>query len=424
MRIGFVGLSHLGLVSSIGSASKGVEVIGFDANELLVTDLTAGILPIEELDLASLFKSNRTNIEFTSDFTRISECELIYIASDVTTDAHGYSNLDDIEVLITSVSSFVKKEACVVILSQVSPGFCRKIQAKLNLNLVYQVETLVFGNAVERFLSPERFIVGMLSSSSSLNKCHQEFLKLFQCQILAMSYESAELAKIAINVFLASSITTTNTLCELAEKLGADWDDISNSLRLDRRIGMNAYVTPGLGLSGGNIERDLRTTTKLASGLGTENSFIQSIEQNSRHRKLWPYRIIQDQFELEQKMLKIAIWGLAYKKNTNSIKNSPAINNMKMLASSCIFNVFDPIAELPDSVELPAVVFSKILDSLNDVDALIIFNDSKIFSDVPISEIGKRMKGNLIIDPFGMLTMNSENRFNYYKLGKIERKFT
>ena len=109
MRIGFVGLSHLGLVSSIGSASKGVKIIGFDANELLVKDLTAGILPIEELGLASLFKSNRTNIEFTSDFTRISECELIYIASDVTTDAYGYSNLDDIEVLITSVSSFVKK---------------------------------------------------------------------------------------------------------------------------------------------------------------------------------------------------------------------------------------------------------------------------------------------------------------------------
>jgi UDPglucose 6-dehydrogenase len=213
-------------------------------------------------------------------------------------------------------------------------------------------------------------------------------------------------------------------LCELAEKLGADWDDISNSLRLDRRIGMNAYVTPGLGLSGGNIERDLRTTTKLANGLGTKNSFIQSIEQNSRHRKLWPFRIIQDQFDLEQKMLKIAIWGLAYKKNTNSIKNSPAINNMKMLASSCIFNVFDPIADLPESVELPAFVFSKILDSLNDVDALIIFNDSNIFSDVPISEISKRMKGNLIIDPFGMLTMNSENRFNYFKLGKIERKFT
>jgi len=418
MKIGFVGMSHLGIISCVGSASKNFKVIGFDGNLELVKTLEAGNFPIDEPNLVTLFESNREKIEFTSNLSRVSECDLIYISLDVATDDNGLSSLDGIEDLISSVSSFINKDSYIVILSQVPPGFSRKIQNKLNVNLAYQVETLVFGNALERFLAPERFIVGLASSDYILNSAHKEFLELFECKILTMSYESAELAKISINVFLASSITSTNTLCELAEKLGADWGAIKSSLQFDRRIGEFGYVEPGLGISGGNIERDIRTANDLAKEYETESSILESIEQNSRHRKLWPSRIIVEKFDLTQKNWKIAIWGLAYKKGTHSIKNSPAVDNMKVLSLSCTFNLFDSMARLPESNDLPVLKFSNILDTLNGADALIIFNDSSIFANVSSAEIRKRMNGNLVIDPFNVLDITSDYGFDYFTLGK------
>ena len=132
---------------------------------------------------------------------------------------------------------------------------------------------------------------------------------------------------------------------------------------------------------------------------------------------MWPSRIIERKFDLSKKNLRIAIWGLTYKKETNSIKNSPALENMKRLSSSCTFHVFDPIVKLPDLFDLPVKVYSEILDTLYGADALIIFNNSQIFSSVLASEIKKRLKGNLVIDPFGTINIDSQNGIDYIKLG-------
>ena len=123
----------------------------------------------------------------------------------------------------------------------------------------YQVETLIFGAAVKRAMEPERFIVGALDPSAALPESYASFLKAFGCPVLVMRLESAELAKIAINFFLVSTVCTTNTLAELCESIGADWGEIAPALRLDRRIGPHAYLKPGLGIAGGNLERDLVT---------------------------------------------------------------------------------------------------------------------------------------------------------------------
>src|SRR5439155_15766795 len=133
------------------------------------------------------------------------------------------------------------------------------------IQLHYQVETLIFGRAVERALFPERFMVGCADPGQPLPQGFDEPLAAFKCPILPMLYESAELAKIAINIFLVASVTATNTLAEVCERIGADWGEIAPALRLDKRIGSSAYLSPGLGLSGGNLERDLATVLGLAS---------------------------------------------------------------------------------------------------------------------------------------------------------------
>jgi UDPglucose 6-dehydrogenase len=234
-----------------------------------------------------------------------------------------------------------------------------------------------------------------------------------------MSFESAELAKISINIFLASTITTTNILSELAGHLQADWRAIKKALSLDRRIGKYSYLEPGLGISGGNIERDLMSAGKLLDKFEVGGSFIKSIQTNSQFRKLWPSRLIKEKLDSPTKNWKIAIWGLAYKKNTNSTKNSPAIANMQALSLNCSFNVFDPELVIQEYDGLSLTVFANILDSINNVDALIIFNDSSYFSEVSVDEMIKRMSGNLVIDPLGVLNINQSKKLDYHSFGNI-----
>src|SRR4029078_8790702 len=129
---------------------------------------------------------------------------------------------------------------------------------------------LVFGRAVERALYPERFIVGCPDPSAPLPDAFSAFLKLFGCPMLTMRLESAELTKIAINCFLVASVSTANTLAELCEGIGADWSEMVPGLLLDKRIGQHAYLTAGLGIAGGNLERDLATVIRYADKVGSE----------------------------------------------------------------------------------------------------------------------------------------------------------
>jgi UDPglucose 6-dehydrogenase len=420
MIIGFIGMSHLGLVSTIGAASKGFSVIGFDEDKDLISNLVNSKIPIEEPNLFYNYESNKSNIKFTSNYKKISECDLIYIAKDVKLNREGFSDLSEIEKLIADTKKFVRNDSCLVILSQVSPGFTRNMRKKFNVNIIYQVETLVFGNALERYLNPERFILGLDDPSQTIHSSLKFYLSSFNCKILTMSFESAELAKISINVFLAASITATNSMCALAEKIGANWQDIKKSLILDRRIGTHSYVQPGLGISGGNIERDIITSLMLSNELGTDSSLFEAIQFNSDSRKLWPSKIIEKKFDLNKVQLSVAVWGLAYKKDTHSIKNSPAIENIRKLSNNCTFKAFDPIVKLPKLNEVRIQEFTEILDSLNGVDVLIIFNDSNAFREISVSQIEQRMKGNLVIDPFGVVDISSRNGLELIGLGMPE----
>ena len=250
--IGFAGLTHLGIVSSVAAAAKGYDVIGFHEDAALVSKLNKADFPIQEPQLSELFLENRERITFSVDVSDLSKCQVIYISIDIPTNEKGESDLEPIKKIIGQVSKVLNPAVCLVILSQVSPGFTRQIALDHN-RLFYQVETLIFGRAVERAMYPERFIVGCCNPSLPLPEHLNKFLNTFQCPILPMRYESAELAKISINICLVASISAANTLAEICEKIGADWSEISPALRLDRRIGQHSYIVPGLGDAGDRL---------------------------------------------------------------------------------------------------------------------------------------------------------------------------
>ena len=177
-----------------------------------------------------------------------------------------------------------------------------------------------------------------------------------------MRYESAELAKISINMCLVASVTVANTLAELCENIGADWSEIAPALKLDRRIGQYSYLAPGLGIAGGNLERDLATVERLAAERATNSSIVHAFFHNSRHRRGWAVRTIRAALLASKPEATIAVWGLAYKENTHSIKNSPSVATIAQLEGVGI-RVHDP--SVPDSTigHLKVKRFSDPLDS-------------------------------------------------------------
>ena len=426
--IGYVGLSHLGLVSSITAASKGFKVLAFDRNAQLCLDLDMGNMPIAEPGLVELLNDNRNAIEFTHDPMRLSECSLVYISLDIETGDSGESDLSNIQALITLVLAYLSKDATMVILSQVPPGFHNSLlnnirlePEKSGLSLYHQVETLIFGRAVERALMPERIIIGCDDPNSPLPEVYARFLRSFDVPLHVMTYGSAELTKAAINICLVSSISATNTLAEICEVIGADWSEVVPALRSDRRIGSFAYLTPGLGLSGGNLERDVATILNLASENGTNSAVIEAYLDNSFHCQGWAFRNLRSHVLDFVEDPVVGIWGLAYKPDTDSVKNSPALALIDSLEGYSI-KVFDPQASLSGTNHEKINQVGSCLESCKGCDVLVIMTAWPVFSEINLNEVVNAMTGNVIIDPFGVVDRRECQALGikHYQLGKSE----
>jgi len=420
--IGFIGLSHLGLNYSLATAAKGFDVVAYDPNVIVTARCAAGEFPIEEAGFTELFAQHRDRIRYTSDETALAECELVFYSLDVRTNDRNESDPGPVTALIRATAPKLSPGTTAVVLSQVAPGYTRQLRMELRdvsaADLYYQVETLIFGRAVERAMQPERFIVGAEETARSLPAPFQAWHAAFKCPVLVMGLESAELAKIAINFFLVSTVATTNTLAEICEAIGADWNEIVPALRLDQRIGPHAYLKPGLGIAGGNLERDLVTVQSLAARHGTEAGIVTAWQRNSRHRRDWAIREIQRAFPTKDHQAVLAVWGFAYKPDTQSTKNSPSLELMRALRGHRI-HAHDPVAQI-DAAEFPHVtIFSSPLAAAEGADALLVMTPWSSYASLPVKELRKLLRGRVIIDPYGILdeTQCRDLGFEYHRLG-------
>jgi UDPglucose 6-dehydrogenase len=400
--VGFAGMTHLGLVSASALAGRGFEVVCFDSDQALIGRLARRDWPVLEPGLDALICANGARQRFTSTRDELSFCDLVYVAPDVPTDEQGKIELSGLTALIRDVAAVMSSESLLVVLSQVPPGYTRGLDLWPPERLFYQVETLVFGQAVERAMRPERIIVGCADPSTHLEPRYRAVLEAFGCPVMPMRYESAELAKISINCCLVSSVTVSNTLAELCERIGADWSEIAPALRLDRRIGAYAYLSPGLGIAGGNLERDLATIQSLSEAYGTDSGLITAALRNSRYRRDWPLRQLHARVLSRVAEPVIAVLGVTYKENTHSIKNSPAVALIEQLRG-CRITVFDP-AVRPSSQWHPRMtVADDPLACCDDADALAIMTPWPQFRLLRPSEVGERMRGRVVVDPTSVL---------------------
>ncbi len=414
MNISFFGLSHLGLNYLAASASKGFKVVGYDENKNLIKKLQLKKKIFQEPLLFENLKKFKKNITFTNNINDLKKSKIIFISSDVETNKHGKSDVKKIKKNISTIKSKFKNKN-LIILSQVKPGFTSNLIWNKS-KLFYQVETLVFGEAFKRALNPERIILGVDKTLKKINAEVQKFYRRFNCPIIKTDYNTAEIIKISINLYLISSISTTNLLSSIVKKINGNWPDLESALRLDKRIGKYAYLKPGLGISGGNLERDLFNISGISKQKGISNELFEIFKKNSINQKLWPYKIYRRYFK-KVKGIKLGILGLAYKKNTNSIKNSPSLELIKKIKKNKVF-IYDPIVKKIRK-QKNVIISKNTKEVINNTDILFIMTPWDEFKKIDINII-KKSKIKKIVDPFGLLLFRKNffinNKIKYYSL--------
>ncbi len=399
--IGFAGLTHLGLNMAAAAAARGFRVAGFHADADYVAAIDAGDLPVSEAGLDDLVAANRERLTFSADPGVLAGCDMVYISVDVPTDGQGRSDLTPIRGIIDQIDPALLPDALMVVLCQVPPGFTRALNRDPRY-LYYQVETLIFGRAVDRALNPERFIVGCDDPARPLDPRLGDHLAAYGCPVLPMRYESAELAKIAINMCLVASIGAANMMAEICEQVGGDWSEIVPALRLDKRIGEFSYIQPGLGLAGGNLERDIATVIDLANRHGTDAGIARSWVANSERRRDWCLDVLKHEVLASIPGAAVAILGLAYKEGTHSIKNSPALGLLQQIKAGKVV-VHDPLVSARHS-GLDFRQAATPLDAVKGADAVALMTAWPDYRSIDPADLAVRMRGRTVIDPFKLLS--------------------
>ena len=409
------GVSHLGIVYGTAWASFGVPVIAVDTDADAVARLARLDPPVREPGLPELLERSRPYQTFTTDFSQLAACPLVIVARDVPTDDENRSDLAAVEALIDRVIPHLRNDVVLVVMSQVPPGFNRALaqrvrerRAGLRFSLYYWVETLVFGNAVQRALEPERLIVGCADPSAPISPIFREGLERFGCPIVRMGYASAELTKTAINIYLIGSVTYANAMADLCEAVGADWSEMVPALRLDRRIGPHAYIRPSLGVAGGNLERDLVTLRRLGAAHDVETPYLDALAVANAERFDWVHRKLWEHVLARSPSATVALWGLTYKKDTRSTKNSPALRLLAEIDPRVTVRAWDPAVGLAEvraaGVDAPLTVVDSMEEALDGADALFVMNDWDVWSAADVQQLRTRLRRPLVVDTVGALS--------------------
>jgi UDPglucose 6-dehydrogenase len=392
-RVGVVGPSHLGVVWSAVLAEKGHKV----------TYLKSTRFEVYEPQLKDLIEKNinNGNLEYNNQYSMLEDCDIVYLGWDTPTDIYNNIQLDLLQRVIDAIIPHLHDKAILVIQSQVPPGFCRTINFDKE-RLAHQVDTLIYGKSIERALNPDLMIIGTNDGTYPATEEFMNYYGLvnsFSVKCFQLNFEEAEIFKLAMNANLAAQIAVTNTMAELCTTMGANWDWVAECLAYDKRIG--SYTRSGLGIGGGHMTRDLATIEALSRKNGFNADIITSAIYSSKHMHYWALRQLKKWFGPNPEDLEIAIWGLSYKPNTDSIKDSPAIITINELPA-CKFLAHDPQVNYTKTKFI--VTVDDPLDAIDEhTSALLIMTEHDEYKKISAAEIKGRMPNALILDPYKVL---------------------
>ncbi len=423
MKICIIGTGYVGLVSGTCLSDFGLEVTCVDKDSEKIKGLNSDKIPIYEPNLADLIVKNVAagRLSFTTDLkTAVEQSEAIFIAVGTPPNHDGSADLSQIEAVAKEVARYINEYKVIINKSTVPVGTAHRIKEIINKNVIARSEAtrqsqptlkpfpfdvvsnpefLREGSAVYDFTHPDKIVIG--TTSNRALKIMQEIyrpLYLINTPFVVTNPETAELIKYACNSFLATKITFINEIANLCDKVGADVHQIAKAMGLDGRIS-SKFLHPGPGYGGSCFPKDTRALCSIAKSVGYEFKSLNAvILVNIRQRELMVEKIKRLVGELRGKQ--IGILGLAFKQNTDDIRESSSIDIIKILLSEgAKVKCFDPLAMDNTKKILPNITYCENeYDAAEGSDALVIATEWNQFRNLDLKQIKRLLKSPILVD--------------------------
>lgn len=415
MNIAIVGTGYVGLVSGTCFAEMGVNVTCVDVNEQKIKALLDGNIPIYEpgLDEMVLRNYREGRLNFTTDLTTcLDSVEIVFSAVGTPPDEDGSADLQYVLAVARTFGQNIKKYTVLVTKSTVPVGTARKVKQtiqeeldKRGANIPFDVasnpEFLKEGAAIKDFMSPDRVVVGVESDKARelLSKLYRPLL-LNNFRVIFTDIPSAEMIKYAANSMLATRISFMNDIANLCELVGADVNMVRKGIGSDTRIG-SKFLYPGCGYGGSCFPKDVKALIKTAEQHGYTMHVLRAVEEVNEQQKSVLFRKLEQYYGGNLSGKRIAMWGLAFKPETDDMREATSLVTIKLLREAgCTIRVFDPVAmdecrrRIGDAVEYAADMYDAVLDA----DALLMLTEWKQFRMPSWGVIVKSMHTPLVID--------------------------
>jgi UDPglucose 6-dehydrogenase len=410
MKIAVVGTGYVGLVTGTCFAETGNTVICVDIDAEKVKKLSNGEITIYEPGLEKLFLRNQREgrLKFTTSLKDgVKDSQLIFLALPTPPGENGSADLSAVLKVSEDLGKIITDYKIIVDKSTVPVGTAEKVQKVIasNCNCEFDVvsnpEFLREGLAVEDFMKPDRVVIGTSSEKAKkvLNDLYAPFVRQGN-PVIFMDERSAELTKYAANSFLATKISFMNEIAILCEKLGADVDMVRRGMGSDERIGKR-FLFPGIGYGGSCFPKDVQALVKSSTEANYDFKILEAVMSVNEKQKLYLIPRIKKYFSNNLKNKKIAVWGLAFKPNTDDVREAPALSIInELLKEGAIISAFDPEAMnnikkvLGDKIELAAGQY----DAITGCDALVIATEWSEFRTPDFERMGLVMKNKAVFD--------------------------
>ena len=437
MKIAIVGTGYVGLVTGTCFSEMGVDVTCVDVMESKIENLKKGVIPIYEPGLEELVHRNFNagRLKFTTSLAScLDDVEVVFSAVGTPPDEDGSADLRYVLEVARGIGQNMKKYVLVVTKSTVPVGTAQKVRVaiqeeldKRNVCIEFDVasnpEFLKEGDAVDDFMKPDRVVVGVESEKAKaiMERLYKPFM-MNNYRLIFTDVPSAEMIKYAANSMLATRISFMNDIANLCELVGADVNMVRKGMGADNRIG-SKFLYPGCGYGGSCFPKDVKALIKTAEKNGYPMKVLKAVEEVNEIQKSILFDKLLKHFGGDLKGKRIALWGLAFKPETDDIREAPALVLIdKILESGAMVKVYDPVAvtecrrRVRDLVEYATGMYDAVLDA----DALLLVTEWKEFRVPNWGVVKRTMKEPIVFDGRNIYDKKElqEAGFIYHCIGK------
>ncbi|WP_405155650.1 UDP-glucose dehydrogenase family protein [Paenibacillus sp. FSL K6-0108] len=429
MNIAVIGTGYVGLVSGVCFSEIGNQVICVDNNEAKVKMLNEGNVPIYEPGLKELMASNMKagKLSFTSNIAEaISQSDIIFIAVGTPSLPNGEANLSYVEQVAIEIGSHIESYKIIVTKSTVPVGTNDRVRELVSsmssqpFDVASVPEFLREGSAVNDTLNPDRIVIGTNSDRAikSLKKLHRPLTE----NLIITDIRSAEMIKYASNAFLATKISFINEISNICEKVGADVTRVAEGMGYDKRIGAS-FLKAGIGYGGSCFPKDTQALIQIAGMVDYDFKLLKSVVQVNQDQRFHVIHKLEEALgSLKGKT--IAVWGLAFKPETDDVRDAPAIDIIQHLSDAgAVIKAYDPIAtaNFRKEVDVASITWEENpLHAAEGADALCVLTEWKEFAHIDLNELAEIMKDPIMIDGRNLYSAEQVQASNlqYYSVGR------